>query len=140
MIVMLQTLQSYFIALVTFVLTDLVWINIAARELYRRSLGGLLSGQVLLAPAGLFYLIYTAGLVYFVIAPALKKDNLQLALIRAACLGAVAYATYDLTNFATLKGWPLTITIVDVAWGVVLTMAVTAITLIAMQSKWLKKT
>lgn len=144
MIVMLRNLQSYCIALITFVVIDLVWTNIAAHELYHRALSSLLADQVQLAPALLLYLVYIAGLVYFVIAPALhkesKKDNLQPALARAALLGLVAYASYDLTNLATLKNWPLTITLVDIAWGIVLTTATTAVTLIAMQSKWLKKT
>lgn len=135
---MLQILTSYFIALATFVVIDLVWLNLAAKELYRRALQPLLATQYNLAPAMLFYFAFIAVLVYFVIAPALKKDDLPLALLRAGILGAMCYATYNLTNFATLHDWPLSITIIDIIWGTVLTITTTAITLIALQSKWLK--
>ncbi|MFO0955400.1 MAG: DUF2177 family protein [Candidatus Saccharibacteria bacterium] len=135
---MLQILTSYCIALATFVIVDLVWLNIAAKELYRRALQPLLAAQYNVAPAMLFYVTFIAVLIYFVIAPALKKDDLPTALIRAAVLGGICYATYNLTNFATLRDWPLSITIIDIIWGTVLTVTTTAITLIAMQSKWIK--
>lgn len=135
---MLQILTSYVIALATFVVVDAIWLNFAAKELYRRALQPLLATQFNLAPTAIFYLAFVAVLVYFVVAPALKKDDLPLALIRAGILGAICYATYNLTNLSTLHDWPLSITIIDIIWGTVLTITTTAITLIAMQSKWLK--
>ncbi|MEI7818858.1 MAG: DUF2177 family protein [bacterium] len=130
---MLNTLYTYGIALTTFLMIDLFWLNIAAKELYRRSIGQYISATPNLGAAGIFYAAYIAVLVYFVINPARADGNFPQALLRAALFGGICYATYDLTNLAVLKDWPLTLSIIDIIWGMVLTMAVTAITLILLQ-------
>lgn len=130
---MLTTLYTYAIALATFLVIDMFWLQIAAKDLYKRSLGSLLTATPNLTAAGIFYALYIAALLYFVLMPAHKDHNFQLALTRAAILGGICYATYDLTNLAVLKDWPLSITIIDIIWGMVLTTAVAAITLLISQ-------
>mgnify|MGYP000919583091 CR=1 FL=1 len=130
---MLITLYSYGIALVTFLIVDMFWLQIAAKDLYRRSLGGLLTDTPNLLAAVIFYALFIAALVYFVLRPAQEDRNFKRALTRAAVLGGICYATYDLTNLAVLRGWPVGITIIDIIWGIVLSMTVTAITLILLQ-------
>ena len=130
---MLTTALSYTTALITFLVIDLFWLNVAAKELYRRALTDYLAPQASLMPALILYALLVAGLTYFVILPAQKDKNMPLALMRAAFLGVICYATYDLTNLAVARAWPLTVTIIDVVWGAVLMMSTTAITLILMQ-------
>lgn len=130
---MLTTLYSYGIALITFLIIDMFWLQIAAKDLYRRSLGGLLTDSPNLFAACIFYALFIAALVYFVIHPAQRDKDFNRALVRAAALGGICYATYDLTNLAVLRDWPLSITVIDIIWGIVLSTAVTAITLIFLQ-------
>ncbi|MCC7543398.1 DUF2177 family protein [bacterium] len=130
---MLTTIYTYPIALVTFLIIDMFWLQIAAKDLYKRSLGPLLSANPNLGTAFIFYGLYIAALLYFVIQPVYKDHNFTQALIRAAVFGGICYATYDLTNLAVINGWPVAITVIDIIWGIVLTTAVTAITLIIMQ-------
>lgn len=137
---MLTTALSYITALTTFLVIDLFWLNIAAKEFYRRALADYLAPQASLAPGLILYALLVAGLTYFVILPAQKDKNMPLALMRAAFLGVITYATYDLTNLAIAQGWPLSVTIIDIIWGAVLMMSTTAITLILMQNYQSKKT
>lgn len=81
-----------------------------------------------LLPAAIFYVLFIAALVYFVIAPALEHQNLTRLILSAVVFGLVTYATYDLTNMATLKDWPLLVTVVDLAWGTFISLAVSLIT------------
>jgi len=117
----------------TFLIIDMFWLNIAAKDLYRRALGPLLAPSPNIWAAVIFYLAYIAALMYFVINPARQDGDFVKALIGGAIFGAICYATYDLTNLAVLRDWPLNITIIDIIWGAVLTMSVTAITLILLQ-------
>jgi uncharacterized membrane protein len=110
----------YGLTLAVFFLIDMVWLGLVAKNFYRRHLGALLSPTVNWAAAILFYLLFIAGLQMLVIAPALVRGGALQALWQGALFGLVAYATYDLTNLATLKGWPLLVTLVDLAWGTVL--------------------
>jgi uncharacterized membrane protein len=87
-----------------------------------------MSDQVNWPAAILFYLVFIGGLVFFVIQPAIEKQSLTYAIGAGAFLGFLCYATYDLTNLATLKNWPLTITVIDLIWGSVLSASVSAIT------------
>jgi uncharacterized membrane protein len=130
---MLIIAQSYSMALATFLIIDLFWLNVAAKELYRRALTDYLAPQATLAPGIILYALLVAGLTYFVILPAQKDKNMPLALMRAAFLGVICYATYDLTNLAIARSWPLSVTIIDIIWGAVLMMSTTAITLILIQ-------
>ena len=81
-----------------------------------------------LLPAAIFYVLFVAAMVYFVIAPALEHQNLTRLILSAAIFGLVTYATYDLTNMATLRDWPLLVTVVDIAWGTFISLAVSVIT------------
>ena len=130
---MLTTFLSYIMALATFLVIDLFWLNVAAKEFYRRALADYLSPQANVAPGLLLYALLVAGLTYFVILPAQKDKNMPLALMRSAFLGIICYATYDLTNLAIARNWPVSVTIIDIIWGAVLMMSTTAVTLILMQ-------
>jgi len=118
-------LKTYGIAYVAtglvFLAIDAIWLTIAAQRLYRPLMGEMLLDGFRLAPAVLFYLIYIAGIVVFAIAPALAGGQWTTATLYGAFLGLFAYATYDLTNQATLRNWPLAVTIVDICWGTCLT-------------------
>lgn len=115
-----NALVLYLISLAIFVLVDMVWLGLVARGFYRAQLGEMLSPKVNWAAAVLFYLLFIAGLQVFVVVPALQTGVALTALWRGALFGLIAYATYDLTNLATLRGWPLLVTVVDLAWGAVL--------------------
>jgi len=112
-----QTLFLYLITLALFFLVDLVWLGVVAKGFYRRHLGALMSPRVNWAAAAFFYLLFIVGLVVFAVRPALLAGEPVRALFGGALLGLICYATYDLTNLATLKDWPLVVTIVDLAWG-----------------------
>lgn len=121
-------LKNYFIALPVFLGLDMLWLGFFAKNFYAKNLGFLMTQQINWVAAILFYLLFTAGLVIFVITPALQKDSWMSALVLGAFFGFVAYATYDLTNLATLKNWPLMVTLVDLVWGGVLAGSVSTIT------------
>ena len=132
-----NTVFLYLLTLAIFFLIDMVWLVWVAKNFYRRQLGGMLGSKVNWAAAILFYLLFIAGLLFFVIAPALKVGGAMQALWQGAFFGLIAYATYDLTNLATLKNWPLLVTIVDLAWGAVLGGAVSFCA--ALSGRWLFK-
>ena len=113
----------YFAAALVFFPVDMAWLGWIARDFYRDHLGALLLDRPNWTAAALFYLIYLAGLVWFALLPAHEADSWRVALLNGALFGFFAYATYDLTNLATLKGFPLKVALVDMAWGAVLTGA-----------------
>jgi uncharacterized membrane protein len=115
-----QALILYGITLAIFFLIDMVWLGLVAKGFYRRQLGTFLSPQVRWGAAILFYLLFIAGLLVFVVRPALLRGAPLEALLFGALFGLICYATYDLSNMATLKGWPLVVTVVDLVWGTVL--------------------
>ncbi len=108
---------AYLWALACFLVLDAVWLSVMGPRLYRPALGPLLAPQVDWTAAVLFYALYLVGLVVFAIAPALEAGAAAVALRRGALFGLIAYATYDLTNQATLRGWPWAVTAADLAWG-----------------------
>jgi uncharacterized membrane protein len=114
---------AYLSAGLVFLLVDAGWLYLTSERLYRPLIGHLLADKFNPVPAVLFYLIYVLGIVVFAVAPALKAGHWATASLYGACLGFVAYATYDLTNQATLRNWPVALTIVDCAWGTLLTSA-----------------
>ena len=118
---MVGWILSYGATALTFVVCDAIWLSLTAERLYRAKLGDLLLADFRVAPAIAFYLLYLAGILVLAILPALPSGRWTAAFLRGAMLGLVAYGTYDLTNLATLKGWPVTMTFVDMAWGAVLT-------------------
>ena len=117
---MLTYATGYLAALVTFVAADMVWLTTMAPRFYRPTLGDIAISGVNLPPAILFYAIYPVGVLIFAISPALKSDSLITAAVYGALFGFFTYATYDLTNHATLRNWTLPLTLVDVAWGTIL--------------------
>jgi uncharacterized membrane protein len=108
---------AYSAILLPFGLLDAVWLSLMGPRLYRPTLGNILLANVNVAPAIFFYLIYPIGLLVFAVLPALKSDSAASALIYGALFGGLAYATYDLTNHATLRNWTLQLTLTDMAWG-----------------------
>ncbi len=114
----------YIVAGALFAIIDGIWLSFVANKLYRSQLGSLLLDRPNIPAAAVFYLVFLVGLVVFVINPAMQSNDWKVALGLGALFGFVTYATYDLTNLATLKGYPLTITIVDLIWGTVLTASV----------------
>jgi uncharacterized membrane protein len=112
---------AYLATGLVFLLLDAIWLSLATNRLYRPLLGPMLIEGFNLTPAVLFYLIYVAGIVFFAVTPALSADRWGVALGSGALLGLLAYATYDLTNQATLRGWPMMITLVDMCWGTIAT-------------------
>ena len=117
---------AWFATALVFLGLDAVWLSFSASVLYRPLLGDLLRDDFLLVPAALFYVIYTAGIVAFAISPSLASGRWTAAGLRGLFLGLFGYAVYDLTNQATLRNWPVTITVADLIWGALLT-AVAAI-------------
>jgi uncharacterized membrane protein len=107
-------------ALVPFLAIDLLWIGVIARDFYRGQLGPLMLDQPRLGVAFLFYALYCLGLVIFAVLPGLRAESLVHAALLGAAFGFFAYATYDLTNLATLKGFPVKMAVVDIAWGTLL--------------------
>lgn len=121
-------IKLYAIAFFVFFAIDMLWLGLIARNFYREQLGALIAPNVNWAAAIIFYLVFIAGLVLFVISPAIDKNSWTHALIFGALFGFICYATYDLTNLATLKGWPVAVTVVDLAWGATLGATVSVIT------------
>ena len=118
---MTQYSIAYIATAVVFLVVDLVWLTQIARQFYASMLGDLLLEQPNVGIAVGFYLVYVLGIIIFAVAPALKTGELQTALISGCLFGFFAYATYDLTNLATLKGWPVMMAVVDIAWGTTVT-------------------
>jgi uncharacterized membrane protein len=115
---------SYLLTVMVFFAVDMAWLGFIAKELYRKYLGNFLSDKINWTAAIIFYLLFVAGIFYFVIIPAVEKNSLFKAVISGALFGLLTYATYDLTNLATLKNWPLPIVFIDMAWGALLSAIV----------------
>ncbi len=113
-------LKLYLIALPIFFMVDMIWLGLLAKNFYKNQIGFLMKPDVNWTAAIIFYLLFLVGVVLFVIEPALEKKDLMFALGRGALFGLITYATYDLTNLATLKDWPLKVVVVDMIWGAVL--------------------
>jgi uncharacterized membrane protein len=119
--------KVYLCTLAGFLALDALWLGLIARGFYQRHLGYLLADRPNWWAAGVFYLLFIAGLLVFAVMPGLQATSLRKALLLGAFFGLVTYATYDLTNHATVKNWPLAVTLVDMAWGAVLAASVAAI-------------
>lgn len=124
----------FLIAAAVFFSIDMLWLGVVAKKLYRQELGFILSDEVNWMAALIFYAIYLVGVLHFAVIPALKEQSCMTALIQGAALGFLCYATYDLTNMATISKWPLKIVIIDIIWGTFLTASVSVVTyLLAMK-------
>ena len=124
--------KTYLVALMIFVASDIVWLGIMAPRFYRPILGDIAISGVNLPPAILFYVIYPIGLAIFAIEPALRSGSVLTALIYGALFGFFTYATYDLSNHATLRNWSLSLTTIDVAWGTILGALTSAVSVWAL--------
>lgn len=121
-------LKLYFIALPVFFAIDMVWLGLVAKNFYSAQIGYLMKTNINWISAILFYLLFIVGVVIFVVIPAYEKQSWIQALLFGALFGLISYATYDLTNLATIKDWPILVTIVDLIWGGVLAGSVSVIT------------
>ena len=115
---------NFILTFLVFLAVDMAWLGFIAKNLYQKYLGNFLTNDVNWTAAIIFYLLFVVGVSIFVIYPAVNKDSVWTAIVLGALFGFFTYATYDLTNLATLKGWPLTIVFIDIAWGSVLTSLV----------------
>jgi uncharacterized membrane protein len=121
-------IKLYCIALAVFFAIDMVWLGLVAKNFYAKHLGYLMKADVNWLAAIIFYLLFIVGIVVFVISPALEQKSWLQALMYGALFGLITYATYDLTNLATIQNWPLIVTVVDLVWGMVLSASVSIIT------------
>lgn len=129
----MNSIKSYFkiycVALSSFLLIDMVWIGFFANSFYRERLGYLLSETPNILAAAVFYLIFNAGLVFFAVRPGLKTNKILPGILKSALYGLITYGTYDLTNLALIKDWPISVTIVDMIWGVLISITVGAMSI-----------
>ena len=112
---------AYLVCVLVMGALDFLWLSNTSKPLYHRDLGALLSDDPNMTVAVIFYLIYLVGVVIFAVRPALVSGDWRLAGLYGALFGFFCYATYDLTNFATMKVWTLRVTLLDIAWGTILT-------------------
>jgi uncharacterized membrane protein len=129
-------IKLYLATLIAFFAVDMIWLGFVARTFYRKHLGFLLAPTTNWIAALVFYLLFILGILVFVVVPGLADNSLKTTLLRAALFGLITYATYDLTNLATVKNWPVLITLVDLAWGTVLSVAVSFVSFMA--GVWLR--
>ena len=120
---------GFFITILTTLALDAVWLTTMMKTFYSKHLGHIFADKPSLVPALIFYILYAIGLLYFVIVPLIASgSSLTRVFFTAALLGLVAYGTYDLTNQATVKDWPVIVTVVDLIWGAFLTGTTATIT------------
>lgn len=117
-------LKLYVATFIAFLAVDMIWLGLVARTFYRKNLGFLLAPAPNWIAAVIFYLLFIVGILVFVVIPGLNEDSLRTVLLRAALFGLITYGTYDLTNLATVRDWPVLVTVVDMIWGTVLSVLV----------------
>lgn len=115
---------AYLATLLTFLAIDAIWLGLIAKKFYAAQLGPLMREDVLFLPAGIFYLFYSAGIVLLAIRPEQAGLSLWNVAFYGAVVGFIAYGTYDVTNLATLKDWPVVMSVVDFIWGICISSAV----------------
>lgn len=120
--------KLYLVSLIIFFAIDLVWLGVIAKNFYREQIGFIMSKDVQWSAAILFYCLYIAGLVFFAVMPALNEGSWSAALFSGGFFGLVCYATYDLTNLATLEGWPVKMVVYDLLWGTFISALTTLMT------------
>ena len=123
-------MKMYLIALIVFLAIDALWLGLIATKFYKNNIGHLMADKPNFIAAGIFYLLFIVGVVFFTY-NGIAEQNFGKALLAGAVFGFMTYATYDLTNLATLKDWPITVTIVDLVWGTFLSSAMTTVTYFA---------
>ena len=115
-------LTTYAAVLVVMLALDMLWLGLVAKDLYQEGIGHLMADKPGIAAAVAFYLVYAAGLIVFVVAPNADEPRWGRTQLMGALFGLCAYATYDLSNLATLKAWPVGLTFIDMCWGTVISM------------------
>ena len=125
----------YIVAFAVFLALDVIWLLTAGRSIYVSEIGSLLRDKPNLVAALMFYALYVAGLVYFVVVPGLGSANVFAAALNGAFFGLVAYATYDMTNYATIRDFTLRIALIDMAWGAILSGLVTTVTVLILRGR-----
>ncbi len=123
---MVYYLKLYALSFLVFLLIDAVWLGVVARSFYANHLGYIMAERPNWTAAFIFYAMFVAGVLLFVVNPALGRDSFWWAVAMGAAFGVVAYGTYDLTNQAVIKDWPFIVTVVDMIWGGVLSALVSA--------------
>lgn len=118
---------TYISMLILFLLLDSIWLGLIAKDLYKNNIGHLMGGKVIWGAAIIFYLLFIVGILIFAVLPSIETTSVLKTLLLGALFGLITYATYDLTNQATLKDWPLKITIIDMLWGSTISMLVSYI-------------
>jgi uncharacterized membrane protein len=120
-------LKLYLLTTLVFFAIDILWLGIAAKDFYQKNLGYLFRPNVNWTAAIIFYLIFIVGILFFAVVPALEKGSWTRAIIWGGLFGFFTYATYDLTNLATVKDWPLKVAVVDIIWGIILCSCVSVL-------------
>ncbi|TKG94756.1 DUF2177 family protein [Puteibacter caeruleilacunae] len=115
---------SYLLAFIVFLMIDMLWLGVIAKNIYHKHLEHLLAKHVNWPAAFIFYFIYVLGISIIAIYPAIEITSVNHAILMGALFGFFTYSTYDLTNLATLKNWPITIVIIDIIWGTALSTIV----------------
>lgn len=116
----MSLIKSYLVTFIVFIVLELFWLIILAKDLYAKELGYIMKSRPNLLPAAVFSVLFVGGLVFFVVNPAIEQNDWSYALFAGVFYGLITYATYTLTNLANLEGWPLKVTIIDLLWGMVL--------------------
>lgn len=130
-----QFIKIYLISIPVFFGIDMLWLGVIAKDFYAKNLGYIMAPKPNWTAAIIFYFIYLIGITIFAVMPAVEKNSFFQAVILGGLFGMIAYATYDLTNLAVLKNWPLNLTIIDIVWGTVLSASVASITYFVF-TKW----
>jgi len=133
--VVIYYLKLYLLTIPVFFAIDLLWLGVVAKNLYQKNLAHLLSPEVNWPAALLFYLMYIVGIILFAVRPGLDAQSLAKAALWGALFGFFTYATYDLTNLATLRAWPIKVVFVDIIWGTLLCTLVASLSYLI--GRWL---
>ena len=123
---------TYIVSVPVFFIVDMIWLGVIAKDFYRKALEPLITPDINWVAAIIFYLLFLVGVLIFALLPGMERRSLVYTIAMAALFGFIAYATYDLTNLATLRNWPLMLSIVDMIWGAFLSASTAAITYLIM--------
>ena len=127
-----RILLTYAVSVPVFFAVDMIWLGVIARGFYRKALEPLLTPNINWTAAIVFYFLFLVGILVFALLPGLKKQSFVYTVSMAALFGFIAYATYDLTNLATLRDWPLLLSMVDMLWGAFLSASTAGVTYLIM--------
>jgi uncharacterized membrane protein len=129
---MSRILLTYAVSVPVFFIVDMIWLGVIARGFYRKALEPLLAPNINWTAALIFYFLFLVGVLVFALLPGIEKRSLVYTVLMAALFGFISYATYDLTNLATLRDWPLMLSIVDMMWGAFLSASTAGLTYLIM--------